>query len=62
MGLNDANTNKTSTNKLSALTFNSEIISRLFIDSSFTQIINEFAKLLRTKEEKDVVNDLKRYY
>ena len=62
MVLNDVNANKTLIDKTSALTFNSEFLSRLVIESSFTPMIYKVAKFLRNKEEQEVVNDLKRHY
>lgn len=53
------NVNKTVIDRLSSIPFNSEIFAKLIMDSPCTPVIYKIAQHLRTKEEQNVVNDLK---
>ena len=52
---------KTLLDRLSVLPFKSGILAKIITDSPCTPIIDQIARFLRTNEEQDVVNDLRRY-
>lgn len=56
------NIDKTILDKLSVLLFNSEILAKIVMDSPLTSPIYTLAKFLRTSDEEDVVDELKRCY
>lgn len=53
--------NKTIIDTFSTLLFNSEIIAKLVMDSHLTPLIYGIAKHFRNSDEKEVVNELKKY-
>ena len=53
---------KTILDKVSWLLFNSDALAKLVISSPFTPLIYKVAGILRTSEEKEVTNQIKRYY
>jgi len=54
--------NKTVIDRISVLLFNSEFLAKVVLDSPITPLIYKVAGFLRTYEEKEVANDLGRYY
>jgi len=55
-------TNKTLIDRISVLLFNSESLARIVMDSPVTPLIYKIAGFLRTAKEKEVANEIKRYY
>ena len=53
---------KTILDKVSWLLFNSDALAKLVISSPFTPLIYKIAGMLRTSEEKEVTDQIKRYY
>lgn len=53
---------KTLLDRASWLLFNSDALAKLVISSPFTPLIYKVAGMLRTSEEKEVTNQIKRYY
>ena len=53
---------KTILYKASWLLFSSDALAKLVISSPFTPLIYKMAGMLRTSEEKEVVNEMRRYY
>ena len=53
---------RTVIDRMSYLLFNSEMIAKLVMDSRATPLIYKIAGHLRTKDESEVVDDLRRYY
>lgn len=53
---------KTLIDRMSWLLFNSDALAKLVIDSPFTPLIYKVAGMLRTSEEKEVANEMGRYY
>jgi hypothetical protein len=54
--------NKTLIGRVSLLLFNSECLANIVMDSPVTPLIYKLAKFLRTSEEKEIVNEIRRYY
>ena len=54
--------NKTVIDRISVLLFNSELLAKVVLDSPITPLIYKVARFLRTSEEKEVADDLGRYY
>ena len=53
---------KTLIDRLSTLLFNSDKLARFVMDSSFTPLIYKVASVLRSAKEKEVVNEMGKYY
>jgi uncharacterized protein (DUF362 family) len=53
---------RTSIDKVSWLLFNSDALAKLVFDSPFTPLIYKGVGILRSKEEKEVADQMKRYY
>ena len=53
---------KTLLDRAATLLFNSETLSQIIFDSSFTPLIYKVAEFLRNPEEKDLANQMRRYY
>jgi len=53
---------KTLLDRVSTLPFNSETLAKIVMDSSFTPLIYKITGFLKTREEKDVSNQMRRYY
>jgi hypothetical protein len=54
--------NKILIDRVSVLLFNSEILVKSVMDSPFTPLIYKVAGMLRTSEEREVVNEMRRHY
>lgn len=54
--------NKTLIDKISIQTYRSEYLSKIVMDSPFTPLFYKVAGLLRTPEEKNLANQMRRYY
>ena len=54
--------NKTLIGRVSLLLFNSECLANIVMDSPVPPLIYKLAKFLRTSEEKEIVNEIRRYY
>ena len=54
--------NKILIDRVSVLLFNNEILVKSVMDSPFTPLIYKVAGMLRTSEEREVVNEKRRHY
>lgn len=54
--------NKILIDRVSVLLFNNEILVKSVMDSPFTPLIYKVAGMLRTSEEREVVNEMRRHY
>jgi uncharacterized protein (DUF362 family) len=54
--------NKTLIDRVSVFLFKSENLAKIIMDSPVTPLIYKVAKFLRTREEKEVANEIRRYH